>query len=267
MTFDHDALRELAVAYAFGTLDPTERREFEAHLRTCGECRRDVDVAARLAEGLALVPERAALPFDLRDRVLRAATAEPQHRRGDQGPARPRARSLPMWLAIAASLVALVGAALAWTAHRQSTAALAEAARERQQLADARQALARVQTDAAAAQRAMDIVTAPDAARLDLAGQASAPRAAGRVFWSPSRGLFFNATNLPALPQRRIYQLWYVTAGAPVSAALVSPDASGHISVIRPPDARLQPKAFALTIEPAGGVPAPTGAMYLVGSF
>jgi anti-sigma-K factor RskA len=113
----------------------------------------------------------------------------------------------------------------------------------------------------------MDIVTAADVTRVDLAGQAAAPRAAGRVFWSASRGLYFTASSLPALPQDRIYQLWYVTAGAPVSAALLSPDASGRVTITRPPAVPGRPKAFALTIEPAGGVPAPTGAMYLLGSF
>jgi hypothetical protein len=158
-----------------------------------------------------------------------------------------------MWLALAASVVAVIAAGTAWMEHRQVT--------------ETQQALARALADALETRRVMDIVTAADVTRVDLAGQAAAPRAAGRVFWSASRGLYFTASSLPALPQDRIYQLWYVTAGAPVSAALLSPDASGRVTITRPPAVPGRPKAFALTIEPAGGVPAPTGAMYLLGSF
>jgi anti-sigma-K factor RskA len=267
MTLAHDALREFAVAYAFDTLDASDRRAFEAHLQTCAECQRDVQDALRLAEGLGQLPERAPLPSGLRDRVLRAATAEPgDHRRGlPRAPARTRA--LSMWLVLAASLVAVVAAGTAWTEHRQAAASLAELLRDRQQVTETQQALARAVADATETRRVLDIVTAPDATRVDLAGQSVAPRAAGRVFWSASRGLFFTASSLPALPQDRIYQLWYVTTGAPVSAALLSPDTSGRVTVTRPPAVPGRPKAFALTIEPAGGVPAPTGAMYLLGSF
>jgi anti-sigma-K factor RskA len=267
MTLPHDALRELAVAYAFDTLDASERREFEAHLHTCAECQRDVQDASRLAEGLGQLPERVPLPSGLRDRVLRAATAEPGDHRSGLPRAPARTRALTMWLALAASLVAVIAAGMAWMEHRQAAASLAELARDRQQVTETQQALARALADAVETRRVMDIVTAADATRVDLAGQAAAPQAAGRVFWSASRGLFFTASSLPALPQDRIYQLWYVTAGAPVSAALLSPDTSGRVTITRPPAVPGRPKAFALTIEPAGGVPAPTGAMYLLGSF
>jgi hypothetical protein len=253
MTLAHDALRELAVAYAFDTLDVSERRQFEAHLHMCAECQRDVQDALLLAEGLGQQPERVPLPSGLRDRVLRAATAEPGGHRSGVPRAPTRTRALTMWLALAASVVAVIAAGTAWMEHRQVT--------------ETQQALARALADALETRRVMDIVTAADVTRVDLAGQAAAPRAAGRVFWSASRGLYFTASSLPALPQDRIYQLWYVTAGAPVSAALLSPDASGRVTITRPPAVPGRPKAFALTIEPAGGVPAPTGAMYLLGSF
>ena len=54
MTANHDALRELTVAYAFGTLDDAERREFEAHLVNCTECQQEVrDVRAQRAYAAA----------------------------------------------------------------------------------------------------------------------------------------------------------------------------------------------------------------------
>jgi anti-sigma-K factor RskA len=73
-------------------------------------------------------------------------------------------------------------------------------------------------------------------------------------------------SNLPPLPPGRVYQVWVVTAQAPVSAGLLTPDASGGGSVyFETPVDILPPVAVAVTLEPAGGVPAPTGAAYLVG--
>ena len=50
----------------------------------------------------------------------------------------------------------------------------------------------------------------------------SAPHASARAFWSRSRGLVFTASNLPAPPPGRAYQLWVLTAQpAPISAGML----------------------------------------------
>ena len=51
------------------------------------------------------------------------------------------------------------------------------------------------------------------------------------------------------------------------SAGIGSPTSGGEMSVVSTPTSPTRPKAFALTIEPEGGRPAPTGAMFLLGSF
>ena len=61
------------------------------------------------------------------------------------------------------------------------------------------------------------------------------------------------------------YQLWVVTAEAPISAGLLTVDDAGRgVGLFdTPPD--IAPVAVGVTDEPAGRVPTPTGAMYLVG--
>jgi anti-sigma-K factor RskA len=76
----------------------------------------------------------------------------------------------------------------------------------------------------------------------------------------------FTASNLPVLPPDRVYQLWVVTAEAPVSAGLLQPDAAGAVSIVAETPLDIgTPIAMAVTVEPAGGVPAPTGEKYLIG--
>jgi anti-sigma-K factor RskA len=110
------------------------------------------------------------------------------------------------------------------------------------------------------------VLASSDLIRVDLAGQPSAPQARARAFWSRSRGLIFTASNLPPLPTGRTYQVWIVTPDAPLSAGLLRPGDRGDVHAVftTPPDVATV-AAVAVTIEPNGGVPAPTGEKYLVG--
>jgi hypothetical protein len=120
---------------------------------------------------------------------------------------------------------------------------------------------------AAGVQARLAVLTAPDLQQVTLAGQAPAPQAAGRAFLSRSSGLLFAAYNLPPLPAGRTYQLWYlITRSAPVSAGIFKPDDAGRAAVMQQPPAPAPAvSGLAVSIEPEGGVPAPTGAIYLAG--
>jgi hypothetical protein len=113
-------------------------------------------------------------------------------------------------------------------------------------------------------QAAIDVMTAPDLVRFDLAGQGDAQQASARAYWSRQRGMVFSGANLPPLPPGRVYQVWVITNDpAPVSAGLLGADGSGLF--MTPPDIA-PPKLVAVTSEPAGGVPAPTSTPFLVGA-
>jgi anti-sigma-K factor RskA len=247
--------------YLLGALDPIEHQAFEAHLPACAECRAELDSMQPVTDALAQAVPQVSPSADLRRRVLASATAAPRA-------AEPASR-VPTWLPLAASF-ALTVAVGGYAARLQSRVTdlevrLADAV-QRASAADGLMADAR--RTAFEAQSAMAVLAAPDVARIDLAGQVAAPNARARALWSRDRGMVFTVSNLPALPGGRVYQVWVVTAvGAPLSAGLLTPDASGGGSVYFATPADIPPPvALAVTIEPAGGVPAPTGAQYLVGT-
>jgi anti-sigma-K factor RskA len=102
--------------------------------------------------------------------------------------------------------------------------------------------------------------------QLELTGQPLAPRASARALWNAAADMVVLATGLPPLPAGDVYQLWFVLPDAPVSATLVKPGPRGDATVmLKVPDAVTLPTVMALTIEPAGGVDAPTGDVYLLG--
>jgi anti-sigma-K factor RskA len=100
-----------------------------------------------------------------------------------------------------------------------------------------------------------------------LAGLPPAPSARARMIWHAHAGGLFVAAGLPAPPQGKAYQLWAtVGSNAPVSAGVFTVDASGTGSLsVRPLPDVTTADAFAVTLEPAGGRPAPSGPMYLLG--
>jgi anti-sigma-K factor RskA len=274
MSADHDELKSLAGAYVLGALEHDERRTFEAHLTSCVECEAEVRSLRPVVVGLArAVPERNPSAA-LRDRVLTSitgssATALP--RPGAEIRRGPRAKAVwtdaRVWLPLAAMLVIVIGIG-AYAARLQGRVADLEARLDSamQQAVSADRAMADARRVALEAQSAMAVLAAPDLARIDLAGQTAAPQARARALWSRARGMVFTVSDLPAPPAGRVYQVWVVTSRAPISAGLLTPDANGRSAVVfaTPPDIPA-PVAVAVTLEPAGGVPAPTGEKYLVG--
>ena len=267
---DHDRFGELAGAYALGALSPEDRRTFETHLASCAECRRDIRDAAVVCEGLGRAVEQREPPPGLRERVLAAAAAtpkaDPARRDSSTAPRAGGSRGLPVWMLAAASLAAVALGLYAWTLHNRLKATEAELQTTQSRLTTFETQMTELRRATSETSQAEEVITAADTVRVDLAGQPPAPQATGRAFWSPSRGVVLTASNLPELPVGRVYQLWLVTDSRKISAGLLRPDGAGHMrGVARTPSA-IEPKAFAVTIEPEGGVPAPTGAMYLLGS-
>ncbi len=255
-------IEELLPAYALGALDGDDLRELEEHLDVgCAECRRQLDLWGRDLEAIAAsVPPLP--PSEMtRARVLRLAAGEAQP------PARSsRFRLLPF----AAAALLLLGV---WGVAGQlrMRGELRQLTAERDRLARQVTALDRevglARAEARQAAQALQILAAPSVRSIVLAGQKSTPGAAGHTYVNPqTRDALFYAFNLPRLPADKTYQLWFIAGGQPVSAGTFGVDqlGTGHLRVEKVV-AIDDIQAWAVTVEPRGGVPQPTGEMVLKG--
>jgi hypothetical protein len=266
----HDELQSSLPAWAIGALRGHEVRDVEDHLALCAACRAEAAAFAQVP--LALVSDG---PLEtpgpaLRKRLLAQVSArvavQPASAAGSEVVVRP---SRAPWLAVAASLILAAYLGVDGIRLRNELAALTRDLQQARAEAAANGIrLAALQQSSDRSQSAFAVLVAPDVARIDLAGQpGAAPNATARAFWSRTRGMVFSAASLPAPPPGSTYQVWVVTsAPAPLSAGLIEPDANGRVNAVfaTPPDIP-QPVAVAVTLEPAGGVPAPTGPKVLVG--
>ena len=120
---------------------------------------------------------------------------------------------------------------------------------------------------AARAQTILDILSGPQTTQVALSPSSAPPVPHGKAFYNREKGVLFYTANLHSLPSDHTYELWLIpTVGSPVDIGIFNTDTQGNGQVITttlPPG--LTAKAFAVTVEVAGGVPAPKGPIVLVG--
>ncbi|HEY6066161.1 MAG TPA: anti-sigma factor, partial [Thermoanaerobaculia bacterium] len=112
------------------------------------------------------------------------------------------------------------------------------------------------------------VMESDDVRLLYLGGHGPQPDARAKVFWSEKakRGIVV-AGNLEPLPADRQYQLWVFVDGKPVDAGVFDADPSGRALFESKDLAAIRSaENFAVTVEPRGGVPQPTGPIVLVGT-
>jgi anti-sigma-K factor RskA len=235
----HEEIQDLAAMNSVGALTPEEAVELRRHLATCSDCRRIADELDESAALVALSVDPVAPPPIVKQNILRSL---------ERRPSRPAA--FQWWMTAAAAV--FLGM---WV---WSTVQLRQMREENDQLR-----LQQTRLSATLASLSASHV-------IQLAGQEIAPRASANVFLDPAqRRAFVFMHGLPPNTQDKSYQLWIIRADQvkPQSAGVFSVDATGSASLVvqnLPVDTLI--KALAVTLEPRGGVPAPTGQKYLVGS-
>ncbi len=116
---------------------------------------------------------------------------------------------------------------------------------------------------------ALRLLATPQVSLVRLAGLPPSPRANAHLLWNPAAQTGVLLTSgLPQIPRDRVYELWAFAGNEPVPAGIFQVDEAGHAFLRLPPLPRGKRYGkFAVTSEPAGGVPKPTGPVHLLGSL
>jgi anti-sigma-K factor RskA len=246
--------------YALGVLEGEERKSLEAHIAGCAAC------SAKLAEArgrvalLALAAKPLAPPAAVKNRLIEQVRAESSPARGrveTQRYERPSGlfgRWTLAWAAVAAVLALATG--LLWYQDMQLKNKMQQALKE------AAEAQVKIQN----AQKTIEILQAPDSMMITLASS-DVPQASGKVCYNARLGRLACSTHLSAPPADKSYQLWLVPmTGNPVSASVFGANMAWTDDMwMADVKAGTSAKAFAVTLEPAGGMPQPTGPKVLIG--
>jgi anti-sigma-K factor RskA len=249
----HEQFAEDLALYALGTLQGDECLGLQKHLENCADCRRELELLRGDMSLVALTVSGPKPPARARQRLLKAVANEP---RRSPAPARRAWWMLvPSFAAVALAIVAVI------VASRNVSL--------QQRIAGLENQLTRQQAELQQAREVVSTLTASDAMTVTLVAAKTPPQPQGRVMYLRDRGsLIFLASNLPALPTHRAYELWLIpTTGAPLPAGVFKPNAHGSASVTNPPlPKNVEAKAFAITVEPEAGSTTPTMPIFMMGA-
>jgi anti-sigma-K factor RskA len=241
--------------YALGALDGEEKQRFEAHLRACPACRRDLAAAQQRTALLGMSASPVAPPPQVKQALMDKVKAERPAGTKQGAPVKPRK--------IRWGLRFSLGFGLATAVLAVATFELLKLDLDRGKKID--QLQAQLSQDATAMQAMGEVTGAPDSAQITLLQQPGGPPGQAHVLYNARMGVAVYSGQIAPAPAGKSYQLWLVPAsGAPVNAGLVDANQqNGAVVVHLSPG--LAAKAFAVTMEPQGGMPQPTGPKVLVG--
>ena len=241
---DHETYETLAAVYAVGALEGDDLARFEAHLAEgCDRCEVIVRESREAMARMALTATPAVPPPEVKAAL---------HARIDAAtrPFRASRRGWLTWAAATAVVAALAVMVASGVVASRYEAKLGQVARE---VAAERERLKRQE----AALRALELLRDPATRVVELRGTSGAEVMA-RVIWNDKAGGQLIVATLPPAPAGKAYELWALGGAQPRPAGLFQVDADGRAA--QTVDAGSEPpKGFAVTLEPATGVPAPTG--------
>ena len=238
MSNDHQYWHEQGDLYALDALDGQDLNEFEAHLVAgCSDCEAHISATR---EALTLL-HRSLQPITP-SAAVKARIVERTAGEKSVIAARPRI-ARRRWPIITGTLAAgIAGALLAGGL-----------------------VVKRYEPRHTVYQSVIDLLRDPATRDLPLYGIGPTPDAAGRFLWNQSGEGHIFVNHLPAAPEGKMYAVWTLAQSSPPRyVGTITTDATGRggLHINAPSDQPVE--TFAVTIEPAGTVAAPSGPMVLV---
>ena len=276
-----DEVNEIAPLYVIGALDEKTAHDVEVSLDSATSEQQMViagwrNVATLLPQAMTLQKP----PDYIKERLLNRIAQETQQTpieiaveesASGEAPGQAEGYVLPFvqprrgesraarWLLIAATALLAFGVGYFFKKD-------ADFAHQRDALARERDVLSK---ELDARKRKFDKIVSPSTRVIEMVGDET-PQANAKVFWdTKAQQWTVYIFDLPTPPSDKKYQLWYVTRDAKISAAVFDTDSLGNtvLDLTLPPETLAGIAATAVTLEPRGGSPQPTGKFYLKASI
>lgn len=266
-----DNFEELCAGYVLHALEPEERRQFEEMLSNASDEQMDLFHSMyAVSNQIAFTVKQTEAPEIVKQRLMEQVKNEQSGEAAINDISADKEGEGFNWgsLAIAASFALLiVSLSLIFYSFNLSSELT-----NKEQLIEQQQAqITELQNDVQRKEELLSILESREVDLVMMAGLEVNPNGYGKIIWDPNdRKALLQVSNLPAVPSDKDYQLWIIRNNKPVSAGVfaVNNPAKDSFFKIEEIDSDQQTAdAFAITMEPKGGVPQPTGDMYLLGNI
>ncbi|MCW9707787.1 anti-sigma factor [Fodinibius salsisoli] len=275
----NEHFEELCSGYVLNALDEDERAEFEEMLaEATDEQLRLYQALWSTANQLAFTIERNEPSETLKSRILAQIQADSESSSDeatvtsidDQKTAEDQDRSFN-WSAFstAASFALLiVSLSLLFYSFNLSS----EIDRKETVIGNQETKITELTNELERKEEMLAILESRDVDMVLMSGLEVNPDGYGKVIWdSEKQQALLQVANLPPVPTGKDYQLWLIRDNQPVSAGIFAVNDSSRDNFFKIEEmaqaSEQSANAFAITMEPKGGVPQPTGDMYLLGNM
>ncbi len=273
---DREEFIQYCSLYALGALEGEDLRRFETYMRDASpEEQRLLGELTGTASLLPLTLERKAPPARLKEQLLKkiafsARAHEAVRRRAEERPPVMRKQSWVPWGIAAAVAMAAVFALFVLQILRVVDRQNTELSALREEKAQLQTRLVALEDELTRKEEQLRVLSAKEIHISLMSGSAVNPVAYGKIIWDPDRrSAILHVSNLPAVPETKDYQLWIIQERKKISAGVFAVHDTAasffridSLAVTNPKEIA----AFAVTLEPKGGMPQPTGEIYMVGT-
>jgi anti-sigma-K factor RskA len=252
---DHNKFEELLPIYALGALDGDELREMEEHLKSgCTLCKEmlkeNEEVLSSILYSAPTTSPSPRVKKRLFEKIKATKKEEPYITSS-------WVRLQVIWLK-PAGLIALALLILLFISNLSLRNRLKEQEIE----------INNLKNQVARQNEILEFFRNPNVVIINLLTPQPNLKSRGRILWDRkhNKALFYGL-NLPSVPSGKTYQLWVIADHTPVNMGIFKVDEKGN-SIMKleslPEPSKIQ--KFAVTLEPEGGVPLPTGEIFLIGN-
>lgn len=277
----HNDFESLCAGYVLGALSENEKRNFEQMLDNATPVQIEIyRQMVRIKDDLSLAADPMEPSDDLFNNILGEISASETG--NSENKSRPNQESsgsntniLPIWAFKAAAAVLLAGL-LGLALYTQQQSSLVDQ-KETQitvlqnELEQQNQLLTQLETELERKEELLAILESREVNLILMAGLETNPDGYGKIIWDPeNERALLQVANLPEPSDEQDYQLWLIKdEQSPISAGVFSFDQTSTDLFYRIDRLNERPSdisnTFAVTLEPKGGAPQPTGEMYLAG--
>lgn len=248
---------ELCTGHVLNALSAEEEREFQQLLAEADEEQLKMleDMKAVAAELAALSPAKEPSP-SVKNQIMKMVDGTSENETNA-----PIHQMKWYRLAVAAAII-FVASTLALFFYTQSLES---------EITQQQTTIERLETEVERKEELLTILEARDVDLVLMDGMEDmSPNGYGKVVWDKEGGrALLQVANIPSVPSDKDYQLWFIVNGQPISAGVFAVDdpTRDHFFKIEQLQMAADEGAFAITMEPKGGMPQPTGNMYLMGNM
>lgn len=254
----HTDFEALCAGYVMDALSAEEGERFKKMLEDASPEQRKIYDEMQLAKDeLALATSPVAPPPELEDSILNNLP----------GKEKPKSENVkifglsPAIFKVAAAILLIATLSLSYVSYQLSNTVSSQENR-----------LTELTSQLDKQEQLLDILSAREITFVNMDGLDPSPEGYGKIIWDSQRGrAVLQLANLPAPPSDRDYQLWLIKDdGNPISAGVFNFNQPSDDLFFTVEQLNESPSAisntFAVTLEPKGGVPQPTGDMFLAGA-